>query len=363
MKILLLAGARPNFIKIAPIIEAFRDPKRPQNSPIRYKIVHTGQHYDIQMSEIFFRELGIPYPDINLEVGSGSHAVQTAKIMIRFEQVCFEQKPDRVVVVGDVNSTMACTLVATKLGIPVAHVEAGLRSFDRSMPEEINRIVTDSLADILFTPSKDADENLLREGIPKSKIKLVGNIMIDTLVGNLEKARSKKTHCRTGYKGKDFVYVTLHRPPNVDNKETLSAIIGNLEKLSSSIHVCFPLHPRTKKMLTTYGIAYKNNHRFKLIDAVGYLDSLCLAENARFVLTDSGGLQEETTFFRTPCLTLRPNTERPITITEGSNKLTNIDSLWSDIEDLLNGPARRGKIPHLWDGKTAERILQHLIKN
>ncbi|MBU4388870.1 MAG: UDP-N-acetylglucosamine 2-epimerase (non-hydrolyzing), partial [Proteobacteria bacterium] len=210
IKILLIAGARPNFMKIAPIIKAI------SNQPVKYKLVHTGQHYDINMSQVFFKELGIPSPDINLEVGSGSHAVQTANIMMRFEQVCLKEKPDWVVVVGDVNSTMACTLVASKMGIKVAHVEAGLRSFDRTMPEEINRIVTDSLADLLFTPSTDGDKNLIKEGIPKSKIKFVGNIMIDTLVANLEKARNKKTHIRLGLKENDFVYVTLHRPSNVD---------------------------------------------------------------------------------------------------------------------------------------------------
>ncbi len=359
-KLILVAGARPNFMKIAPIIKAIHNCKEQRTLPIAYKLVHTGQHYDIEMSEVFFRELNIPSPDINLEIGSASHAAQTAKIMIEFEQVCLQEKPDWVVVVGDVNSTMACTLVAAKLGIKVAHVEAGLRSFDRTMPEEINRIVTDSLADILFTPSADGDENLIREGIPKSKIKLVGNIMIDTLIANLKKARDKKTHVRLGLKEKDFVYVTLHRPSNVDNKATLSAIMDHLDRLSSSLPVCFPVHPRTKKMLATYGIGFGNNNHLKLIDPIGYHDSICLAEHARFVLTDSGGLQEETTFFETPCLTLRPNTERPITITKGSNKLTSSDSLRADIEELLDGPSRKGKTPPLWDGKTAERILNHL---
>jgi len=358
MKLILVAGARPNFMKIAPIIKALRNGEVQRNRPIEYKLVHTGQHYDIKMSEVFFEELGIPSPDINLEVGSASHAVQTANIMTQFEQVCLKEKPNWVVVVGDVNSTMACTLVAAKMGIKVAHVEAGLRSFDRTMPEEINRIVTDSLADILFTPSTDGNENLIREGIPKSKIKFVGNIMIDTLVANLEKARNKKTHVRFGFKEKDFVYVTLHRPSNVDDKATLSTIMDHLDRLSSSLPVCFPVHPRTRKMLATYGIACGGNNHLKLIDPIGYHDSICLAEHARFVLTDSGGLQEETTFFQTPCLTLRPNTERPITITEGSNKLTNIESLWTDIESLLNGSHKTGKIPDLWDGHTAERIVE-----
>jgi len=386
IKLILVAGARPNFMKIAPIIKALRNGEVQRNRPIEYKLVHTGQHYDINMSQVFFKELDIPSPDINLEVGSASHAVQTANIMTQFEQVCLKEKPDWVVVVGDVNSTMACTLVASKIQYPptftntqssryeprlgvamsyerghrplIAHVEAGLRSFDRTMPEEINRIVTDSLADILFTPSTDGDENLIREGIPKSKIKFVGNIMIDTLVANLEKARNKKTHVRFGFKEKDFVYVTLHRPSNVDDKANLSAIMDHLYRLSSSLPVCFPVHPRTRKMLATYGIACEDNNHLKLIDPIGYHDSICLAEHARFVLTDSGGLQEETTFFQTPCLTLRPNTERPITITEGSNKLTNIENLWADIESLLNGSHKTGKIPDLWDGHTAERIVE-----
>ena len=361
INLFLIAGARPNFMKIAPIIKAISNRNNCGNRSIEYKLVHTGQHYDINMSQVFFKELGIPSPDINLEVGSSSHAVQTANIMIRFEGICLQEKPDYVVVVGDVNSTMACTLVAAKMGIKVAHVEAGLRSFDRTMPEEINRIVTDSLADILFTPSTDADENLIKEGIPKSKIKFVGNIMIDTLIANLEKVRNKKTHMRLGLKENNFVYVTLHRPSNVDNKATLNTIMRDLDRLSSSLPVCFPLHPRTRKMLTQYGISCGSNKNLKLIDPIGYHDSICLAEQAGFVLTDSGGLQEETTFFQTPCLTLRPNTERPITITEGSNKLTNIKRLWSDIEELLKGNTKKGKTPDLWDGHTAERIIEYML--
>lgn len=364
MKILLIAGARPNFVKIAPLMRAIDKYNQSNASPkLSQILVHTGQHYDIKMSEIFFNELGIPSPDINLDVGSASHAVQTANIMVRFEQVCIEERPDYIVVVGDVNSTMACTLVAAKMGIRVAHVEAGLRSFDRTMPEEINRIVTDSLADLLFTPSGDADENLRKEGIPESKIKLVGNIMIDTLIANLEEARNKKTHVRLGLREKEFVYVTLHRPSNVDDKEVLSAIMGYLQRLASLIPVCFPVHPRTKKMLAAHGIACEGNQPLRLIDPIGYHDSICLAEHARFVLTDSGGLQEETTFFQTPCLTLRLNTERPVTVTEGSNKLTDLNRLWPDIEDLLNGFPRKGRIPALWDGHTAERIVGHLLES
>jgi len=389
LKLLLVAGARPNFMKIAPLVKAIDKHNQRTGTRIEFKIVHTGQHYDIEMSEIFFRELDIPSPHINLEVGSGSHATQTANIMIRFEQVLLAEKPDWVIVVGDVNSTMACTLVASKISYQstnpsnpnnpinpsnpnnpnnprnpnrplVAHVEAGLRSFDRTMPEEINRLVTDALADMLFTPSPDADENLRKEGIPDSKIKLVGNIMIDTLVANLEKARATQAHKKLGLE-EGFVYVTLHRPSNVDDKKTLSTIMDDLNRLASQIPVVFPMHPRTRKMLETFNIVSGRNGRFLATDPIGYHDSICLAEHARFVLTDSGGLQEETTFFRTPCLTLRPNTERPITITEGSNKLTSTESLWSDIEDLLNGPLQKGNIPALWDGKTAGRILEHLV--
>jgi UDP-N-acetylglucosamine 2-epimerase (non-hydrolysing) len=359
LKLLLVAGARPNFMKIAPLVKAIDKHNQRTSTPIEFKIVHTGQHYDIEMSEIFFRELDIPSPDINLEVGSASHATQTANIMIRFEQVLLAEKPDWVIVVGDINSTMACTLVASKLSVKVAHVEAGLRSFDRTMPEEINRLVTDALADMLFTPSPDADENLRKEGIPDSKIKLVGNIMIDTLVANLKKARATQAHKKLDLE-EGFVYVTLHRPSNVDDKKTLSTIMDDLNRLASQIPVVFPMHPRTRKMLETFNIASDRNGRFLATDPIGYHDSICLAEHARFVLTDSGGLQEETTFFRTPCLTLRPNTERPITITEGSNKLTSAESLWSDIQDLLNGPLQKGNIPALWDGKTAERIIEHL---
>jgi UDP-N-acetylglucosamine 2-epimerase (non-hydrolysing) len=326
------------------------------------------------MSEVFFKELEIPSPDINLEVGSGSHSWQTAEIMKRFEPVLFKEQPDALVVVGDVNSTAACALVASKIDYHtpnselrtpnlrrkplIAHIEAGLRSFDRSMPEEVNRIVTDSLADMLFTPSADADENLRKEGISDHRIKLVGNIMIDTLVAHLDKARAKKMHEMMGFKDKNYVYVTLHRPSNVDRREVISTIVQQLAKLSSQMPVVFPLHPRTKKMLNDFGINAKNNSHLLMTNPIGYHDSICFIEHARFVITDSGGVQEETTFFRTPCLTMRPNTERPVTIREGSNKLTNPDRLWSDIEAILNQPERLGKVPFMWDGKTGERIVE-----
>lgn len=362
MKLAIIAGARPNFMKVAPLIHAIRRRNRAVqgNGALQPVLVHTGQHYDVMMSEIFFRELGIPQPDINLEVGSGSHARQTAAVMSRFEEVCLKEAPDWVVVVGDVNSTMACTLVAAKLMIPVAHVEAGLRSFDRTMPEEINRLVTDALADLLLTPSPDADENLRREGAAPEKIRCVGNIMIDTLTANLEKARSRRTYERFHLEPGRFVYVTLHRPSNVDDRDALSGIMGDLWRLSRSFPVVFPIHPRTRKNMAAFGISVAAAAALHLVDPVGYHDSLCLAENARFVLTDSGGLQEETTFFRTPCLTLRPNTERPVTVTQGSNRLTAPDRLWKDIESVLNAPERLGRAPDLWDGRTAERVLDEL---
>ena len=364
IKIVIIAGARPNFMKVAPIIKCIRTraaaPSR-NGSRVSYRLVHTGQHYDENMSDIFFTELGIPAPDINLEVGSGSHAVQTAHVMMKFEPVCLAEKPDWVVVVGDVNSTMACTLVCAKLGIKVAHVEAGLRSHDRNMPEEINRIVTDSLADLLLTPSADGDENLKKEGISDSKIRLVGNVMIDSLVANLEKARASQLlhQLRLGKKG--FVYVTLHRPSNVDHPAGLTTIMGELKRIANDWPVVFPMHPRTAKMCGQFGISLTDTLGLKILTPIGYHDSLCLTENARLVLTDSGGLQEESTFFKTPCLTLRPNTERPVTITHGSNKLTTIKALAADMAAVLNQELLSSKIPPLWDGRASERIFDCLI--
>ena len=365
MKIISVVGARPNFMKIAPLvrsIENYNATKRPEDKIIEHVLVHTGQHYDVAMSENFFRDLELPNPNINLEVGSASHAIQTGEILIRFEKVCIETKPDWVIVVGDVNSTMACTLAAVKLGIKVAHVEAGLRSFDRSMPEEINRLVTDAIADLLFTPSEDADENLLREGIPDAKIKRVGNIMIDTLVSHLDKARQQKPCRRFNLKDKEYVFVTLHRPSNVDNERSLSGLMGSLMRLSERLPILFPVHPRTKNKLVEFGLMEKTNpyKKFKLCEPLAYHDTIGLVDNARFVLTDSGGLQEETTFLRIPCLTLRPNTERPITIHQGTNKLTSLDILEKDFTDVLNGSHPVGHIPELWDGQTANRIVAYL---
>jgi len=365
LKVLMIAGARPNFMKVAPIIKAIELRSSQEEGGIRnidVRLLHTGQHYDEAMSEVFFRELGIRPPDINLGVGSGTHAVQTAKIMTGFEAVCLKETPDWVVVVGDVNSTMACTLVCSKMGIRVAHVEAGLRSFDRTMPEEINRIVTDALADLLLTPSHDADENLRREGIPPHKIVCVGNIMIDSLVENLPQIRQSPVLRNLELKREGFAYVTLHRPSNVDQEASLRTIMLELDRLAKRLPVVFPIHPRTKKMCGQFGISLTANQNLKILDPIGYYDSLCLTENARLVLTDSGGLQEESTYFKTPCLTLRPNTERPITLTVGSNKLTTLASLPNDIEAVLTRESRFGRVPALWDGKTAERIIDSLLQ-
>jgi len=387
LKLILVAGARPNFMKIAPIIsdiKKFNNPINPTNSsnptnpinpsnssnpinpinPINYILVHTGQHYDVEMSETFFRELELPKPDINLAVGSASHAVQTGEILIRFEKVCLDEKPDWVIVVGDVNSTMACALVAVKLSIKVAHVEAGLRSFDRTMPEEINRLVTDAISDLLFTPSVDGDENLMREGVPKEKIKRVGNIMIDTLIANLDKARARKAWEKFGVERGNYVFVTLHRPSNVDDREVMSGIFTNLIRLSEKAPVIFPVHPRTRKQLEGFGMLRQaeNSRALKLLDPIGYHDTIGLVENSRFVLTDSGGLQEETTFLKVPCLTLRPNTERPVTISHGTNKLTSLETMERDFDYVLNGYHPKGTIPDLWDGRTGERIIEILVK-
>jgi UDP-N-acetylglucosamine 2-epimerase (non-hydrolysing) len=314
------------------------------------------------MSSVFFKELGIPVPDVNLEVGSGSHAAQTASVMTRFEPLCFRERPDWVVVVGDINSTMACSLVASKIGIKVAHVEAGLRSFDRTMPEEINRIVTDAVSDLLFTPSEDANENLRREGVAADKIQLVGNIMIDSLVANLDKARQSSILKALSIRSGKFVFVTLHRPSNVDSPDTLKRILRELALLAEDLPVVFPMHPRTRNRVSEFAMECRNGAGLMVIDPVGYHDSLALTENARFVLTDSGGLQEESTYFRTPCLTLRPNTERPVTITRGSNRLTSLDHLQEDIRQTLNGSSRIGTVPPLWDGCTASRIVSSLLR-
>lgn len=374
MHILIVAGARPNFMKVAPLIKAIQASNARGQNHIEWRLVHTGQHYDSGMSEIFFADLGIPAPDFNLEVGSGSHATQTANIMLRFEPVLLNAfapvgsqssgvsgpPSDWVVVVGDVNSTMACTLVAAKMGVRTAHVEAGLRSFDRTMPEEINRIVTDSLADLLLTPSEDANENLRREGIPEHKIRLVGNIMIDSLLAHLQPTNGDILE-RLGITDRSFIYVTLHRPSNVDRKESLAVIVEELNRVADEWPVVFPIHPRTRKQMEDFGLSFQPNTGLKLLDPIGYRDSIALTQHARCVLTDSGGLQEESTYFRTPCLTLRPNTERPITIELGSNRLTSTGNLRNALEETLQAEERIGRVPPMWDGQTAERIIGEIL--
>ena len=363
LKLFIIAGARPNFMKVAPLMKAITlHNGSPGGRPrIVDTLIHTGQHYDEKMSDVFFRELGIRQPDLNLGVGSGSHAVQTATTMISFAAACEKDRPDWVVVVGDVNSTVACTLVSSKMGIKVAHVEAGLRSFDRTMPEELNRLVVDVLADLLLTPSEDGNENLQREGIHASKVRLVGNIMIDSLIENLEKSRAHPILKNHGLEPGRFAYVTLHRPANVDNRASLTSIMQELTRVAKELPVVFPIHPRTRKMLQEFGALPEGGQGMVLLEPVGYHESLCLTENARLVLTDSGGLQEEATYFRTPCLTLRPNTERPITIRLGSNRLTDVDRLRGDVEQALKGPARIGEVPPFWDGRTAQRTLDAIL--
>jgi len=353
MKIIHVVGARPNFMKAAPAIAALR------RREIDQFIVHTGQHYDINMSEIFFQQLGMPHPDVNLEVGSGSHAVQTALIMMHFEEVVTRNRPDLVLVYGDVNSTAAAALVCAKLFIPVGHVEAGLRSFDRTMPEEINRLVTDQLADILFTPSPDGDENLKREGVASGKIYRVGNLMIDTLVRLLPQAQRPPIPEIPD----PFMLITLHRPSNVDEPAMLKAIFETLNDLSAYLPVVFPVHPRTRKLLKDGGLEF-NNPRLHLIEPLGYLEFLALQRDAMVVITDSGGIQEETTYLGKPCLTVRKNTEWPITVTLGTNVLVgqDMDLLKQEVFKILSGNAKKGNIPPLWDGLASERLADVIIK-
>ena len=352
-----VVGARPNYMKMAPLLRAFAQPSGLPG----VVLVHTGQHYDVAMNARLFADLDLPSPDVNLEVGSGTHAVQTADVMKRFEPVVDELKPSCVVVVGDVNSTLACALVASKKRTPIVHIEAGLRSFDRDMPEEINRILTDQLADVLYTTERDAADNLAREGVGAARIEFVGNVMIDSLLANLPQARRSGILGRLDVKPGGFVFVTLHRPSNVDMETKLGAIVRELRRLSRRLSVVFPMHPRTRKMCERYGLSLAHDDGFRIIDPVGYHDSLRLTEAARFVLTDSGGLQEESTFFRTPCLTLRPNTERPVTVTVGSNRLTGLARLADDVDRCLRGEQRVGAVPPLWDGHAAVRIVDSLL--
>jgi UDP-N-acetylglucosamine 2-epimerase (non-hydrolysing) len=365
LKVINVVGARPNFMKVAPVVEALKRRAREFAPPL---VVHTGQHYDAEMSDAFFRDLGLPEPDVYLEVGSASHAVQTALVMQRFEPVVVRERPDWVLVVGDVNSTLACALVCAKLRVRVAHVEAGLRSRDRSMPEEINRLLTDQIADLLLTPSDDADANLLAEGVAPERIRFVGNVMMDSLRAQLERAQNSDVRARLGVAEGDYAVVTLHRPSNVDEHSTLSGILRALEQIAERLPVVFPVHPRTRARLAEFGLTenVESNARLRLIEPLGYLDFLRLYSGARLVLTDSGGIQEETTALGIPCLTLRENTERPVTVTMGTNVVVGTDTerIVSAARAALERPPTpkdQLKLPPLWDGHTADRILDALI--
>ena len=347
-----VVGARPNFMKVAPVYEACM--KRAMSQ----MIVHTGQHYDENMSKIFFQELGLPSPEINLEVGSGSHAEATAKVMLRLEKVVLEARPHWVIVYGDVDSTLAAALVCAKVSVPLAHVEAGLRSFDRSMPEEINRLLTDKIADLLFTPSPDASENLLREGIENNKIFFVGNVMIDTLMKCLPLAQ----HLPRDKFPATYALVTLHRPSNVDDDAVFTGIIEALVRISHKLPVIFPTHPRTKQSIARLDTSTLEHSPLYFIEPLGYLEFLSLEQHAKVVITDSGGVQEETTFLGSPCLTLRKNTERPITVELGTNVVVGSDyvRLEQEVDAILAGNFKVGQIPPLWDGQSGERIAEVL---
>ena len=363
----LIVGARPNFMKMAPLYKKFKE----FADQVVVKLIHTGQHYDEKMSKLFFDDLEMPVPDYYLEVGSGSQGEQTAKIMTRYEAVLVKEKPDLIVVAGDVNSTMACAIDAVKLHIPVAHLEAGLRSYDRHMPEEINRIITDSISELLLIPSLDAKENLLKEGVDESKIKFVGNIMIDSLKSNLEKADTttilESLQLQTEKGIGDYILVTLHRPSNVDTKEGIEIILSALQEISKTCKIVFPVHPRTKKHMQEYGLLkdVEKNTGIVLTEPIGYLEFLKIQMHALLVITDSGGIQEETSYLGIPCLTLRENTERPITITEGTNQLV---KLKSDIiidtakEKLKTATNRIVPIIELWDGNTAQRTVEVILQ-
>jgi len=353
MHLLHVVGARPNFVKAAPVLRAFA--KR----GFQQTLVHTGQHYDTSMSEVFFRQLEMPSPDVNLEVGSGSHAQQTAEVIARFEPVVLDRKPDLVIVYGDVNSTLAAALVSSKLGIRIAHVEAGLRSGDRTMPEEINRLLTDQLADLLFTPSADADVNLIREGIDPGKVHRIGNVMIDSVVSFLGQTGNPPIPDQR------YALVTLHRPSNVDDVPWLRQILTMLSELSRDLVIMFPVHPRTRHRIADLGLSTLSNGRLRFTDPAPYVEFLHLQRHAMFVITDSGGIQEETTFLGIPCLTIRDNTERPITVTHGTNILVGRDlhRLRQEIRRILDGEIKTPLPIPLWDGHAAERIAHAVSSN
>ncbi|HEX8819194.1 MAG TPA: UDP-N-acetylglucosamine 2-epimerase (non-hydrolyzing) [Archangium sp.] len=354
-KVLHIVGARPNFMKVAPIHRALSE-----RGALQQCLVHTGQHYDVKMSDVFFTDLGMPAPDIHLGIGSGSHAEQTARLMLELEKVFTSQKPDLVSVVGDVNSTLAAALVAVKMGIPISHVEAGLRSFDNAMPEEINRILTDRISDLLLTPSADADANLIREGLEPARIRLVGNVMIDSLLGARDRALKLSTLADMGLSPRAYAVCTLHRASNVDDPKVLTGLLTALAHVAERLPVVFPVHPRTRKRLTDLGLgpSLERTPGLRLVDPMGYLEFLALTAQARLVFTDSGGLQEETTVLGIPCLTVRENTERPITVEVGTNLVVGTDPvrIQQAADRALDGQGKQGRIPELWDGRASERI-------
>lgn len=363
MKIVSVVGTRPNFIKLAALIDEIK-----KHSSIKHVLVHTGQHYDKEMSKLFFDDLKLPRPDVNLGIGSGSYGEQIGNIIIKLEKVLIREKPDLVIAVGDVNSTFAAALVAKQLGIKVAHVEAGLRSFDLAMPEEINRMLTDRVSDFLFTTEESGNRNLIAEGISKNKTFFVGNVMIDTLLKHRERAKQSKILEKLKIKKGRYVVLTLHRPSNVDDKESFENILFILEKIQKRTKIVFPMHPRTKKNIQLFNLNKKirNMDNLILTEPLGYLDFICLMSNSKFVMTDSGGIQEETTILNVPCITLRNNTERPVTMQQGTNLLvsTNKESIIKKSSQIIDGKIRLNrKIPKFWDGKAAERIVSILKQN
>lgn len=356
----LVAAARPNFIKVAPLYHVLET-----SGWCRPILVHTGQHYDADLSDVFVRDLRLPQPHLSLGVGSGTHAEQTGRVMMAYERTCLDQRPAWTIVVGDVNSTLACTIAAAKLQIPVAHLEAGLRSFDRSMPEEINRVATDSLASLLWTPSEDGTKNLLREGVPHDRIELVGNIMIDSyemMRPRIAASDAVKRYCLTA---ENYGVVTLHRPANVDSEAILGTIVSELRATSKLLKLVFPVHPRTMRQLerTKLLATLRNEAGIMLLPSLGYVEFMALIENARLLVTDSGGIQEETTYLGIPCLTVRPNTERPITLTLGTNQLVKPNDIQKSVAAVLESRSGEARRPPLWDGHTASRVVNSLLRH